>query len=171
VAKRKFLLFDDSGGTGRLSIESVGDDAWLESLKEGRRVGRTRRTPRFKVVPPLRRVEDMPWCGAAHVVSSWFRRFLQREAPGHAQFFRAEVTGPKRLLSMLAAAEPYYYVVNWLHLIDCIDLRKSEYDVEEEPGEEPDDIFFRLVLNSGDTISEQKDECATQVKAGAVCSD
>jgi hypothetical protein len=97
----------------------------------------------------------------------WFRRFLQREAPGHAQFFRAEVTGTRRLLSMLAAAEPYYYVVTWLHLIDCIDLRKSEYDVEEEP----DDIFFRLVLHSGDTISEQKDECATQVKAGAVCSD
>jgi hypothetical protein len=146
MAKRQFLLFDDAGGKQRSSIEPIGEDGWLEALKDGRRVRRPAKPPRFRIVPPLPRAEDMPWCGAAHVVSSRLRRFLQQEAPGHAQFFKAEVTGPKKLLAMLTPLEPYY-VVNWLHLIDCIDLKKSEYDVEHEPGEEPDYTFFRLKLD------------------------
>lgn len=151
MAKRTFLLFEDSGGdtedeARRSSINPVGDVMWLDSLKNGRRVRKPSSTPRFKIAPPLPQVEDMPWCGMAYVVSKRFRKFLAQEAPGHAQYFEAEVTGAKKSLEKLAPALPYS-VVNWLHLVDCINLKKSEYDIDEEPGEQPDYTFYRLVLD------------------------
>lgn len=146
VPKRTFLIFEDGGGDQRSSLNPAGNVVWFDSLKSGRRAKKPAKKPRLQVAPPLPRVEDMPWCGMAYVVSKQFRRFLEAEAPGHAQFFEAEVSGPKKLLQTLAPALPYY-IVNWLHIIDCIDLKKSEFEVDEEPGEEPDYTFFRLVLD------------------------
>ena len=130
----------------RSAIDPVGDITWIDSLKEGRRAKRPPKPPRFRIAPPLPRVEDMPWCGMAHVVSNRFRRLLQQEAPGHAQFFKAELAGSKKLLQAMSSACPYY-VVNWLHMVDCIDLKKSEYDLSEELDQEPEYTFFTLTLS------------------------
>lgn len=146
AAKRKFLIFEDGGGEQRSSFNPIGDVLWFDSLKSGRRAKKPAKAPRLKIAPPLPRVEDMPWCGTAYVVSKRLRQFLETEAPGHAQFFEAEVTGPKKLIQTLDPALPYY-IVNWLHIVDCIDLKKSEYDVDEEPGEDPDYTFYRMALN------------------------
>lgn len=151
MPRRQFLLFSDMGGDTddqirRSVIDPVGDIMWIDSLKDGRRVKKPSKPPRFRIAPPLPRVEDMPWCGMAHVVSNRFRRFLQQEAPGHAQFFKAELTGSKKLLQAVSPACPYY-VVNWLHVVDCIDLKKTQYDLNDELDEDPDYTFFRLTLS------------------------
>lgn len=150
MAKRQFLRLEDGGGDTdqglvRSSIEPVGDVMWLDSLKDGRRAKKPPGTPRFRISPPLPCVEDMPWCGMAYVVSERFRKLLKEKAPGHAQFFKAEVTGPKKQVAMLAPALPYH-VVNWLHVVDCIDMKKSEYDADDDG--EGEYLFSRVVLDA-----------------------
>jgi hypothetical protein len=56
------------------------------------------------------------------VVSERFREFLERRAPGHAQFFPVRLEGPAELLP-----KSPYYVVNWTKILPAIDMDKSVY--------------------------------------------
>ena len=74
-------------------------------------------------------LEDMPWVGFAHVVSTRFREFLEAEYPGHAQYLPVHITRHGKPMKI-----PQYWAVNWLHLIDCIDHERSDYKVNYYDG-------------------------------------
>lgn len=171
MANRRFQFLDDSGGDSkknrRTSIEPDCDVLWLDSLKDGKRRRMPERVPRFKVKAVGKVFEDMPWCGMAFVVSDRLRKFLQKEAKGHAQFFEAELTGKKSVLALAEEKGPFF-VVNWLKMVDCIDLKKSEYDLDEDEGEEPDYTFYTIKLApkkvpAAALIFRLKHECTSTV--------
>lgn len=84
-------------------------------------------------------IEDMPWVGPnIHVVSDRLRALLEKYAPGAGQYL------PVRMMSNgLALDVGHYWVVNWLHLVDCIDWKKSVY---EESTLTPGRYFFFLLV-------------------------
>lgn len=49
-------------------------------------------------------------------VSDRLREFLEAEAPGHAQYLPVRMEGPG-----VGEAQRRYWVVNWLHLLDCLE--------------------------------------------------
>jgi hypothetical protein len=66
-------------------------------------------------------LDDMPWSlDSNFFVSDRFREFLEAEVPGHAQFLPVRMEGPG-----VDEAHRRYWAVNWLHLLDCIDLPRS----------------------------------------------
>ncbi|MCC5787307.1 MAG: hypothetical protein JJU33_11475 [Phycisphaerales bacterium] len=87
-------------------------------------------------------LEDMPWAMYAPVVSDRFRAFLEEHAPGHAQYFEVIFKGPKKLIP-----DRPYFLVNWLHVVDCIDFDKSDWYEEDEDGDEPRYDFNEIVLD------------------------
>jgi hypothetical protein len=146
MARRRFLELSDAGGdsrrTPRSSVEPQGSLEFLESFQCGRWLAPRRRRPVVKIDAPAP-LEDLPWSFKVPVVSERLRTFLENEAPGNAQFFEARIVGPKRLLPK----EPYY-LVNWLHVVDCIDLDKSEWDDQDPPTGDPAQYdYWRIVVD------------------------
>jgi hypothetical protein len=96
-------------------------------LHQGRRLPTPSRRPVVEIesTGPL---EDMPWDHGLHVISERLRDFLRHEAARQAQYFRVTLRGPKKVPSSQA-----YYLVNWLRVIDCIDLERSE--IAGTPGQ------------------------------------
>lgn len=67
--------------------------------------------------------EDLPWTmSGQYVVSDRLRKLIERYASGSAQFLRVRMTHAGRDLDL-----PPYWLVNWLHVDDCIDWEKSVY--------------------------------------------
>lgn len=110
---------------------SVREEAPLEILRQFN-LG----VPVLSPPPPIRvrvdgriPLEDMPWSLHCEVVSDRFRKFIEEHAPEHAQFFQVDFYGPKKLLP----TQPYY-IINWIRVIDCIDMQKSDYERYEILG-------------------------------------
>lgn len=146
--RREFVDLSDMGASDRKGVKRSycvpqGGLKFLESFHRGTRLPIPKRPPRVKVEPPLP-LEDMPWSFEVHVVSERLRAWFEREAPDHAQYIECSFYGPKKLIPKTP-----YYLVNWLHLVDCIDMKKSEYEVlpPSKRGGEPEYDFDHFVVD------------------------
>lgn len=118
---------DESRDTDRWSLDVGKDDEWTWLLFKGQRLDHwVEPTLAAEYDGPL---EDMPWVGFAHVVSTRFKDYLDAEYPGHAQFLPVHITRRGKPMKI-----PQYWAVNWLHLIDCIDHEQSIYRVNYYEG-------------------------------------
>jgi len=189
MTDRSFVVLEDAGDSRergesdcRSSCIPQGDIDFLNSFKKAKRIGCLEARPVVEIEPPFP-LEDMPWSFIVPIVSQRFKEFLETEAPGHAEFFEVELVGPKpfdpdslkhmlpkgrrRFKAMfpngfdpeaLRPRQPYY-VVNWLHALDCIDRERSIRDsapddpditfevIEIDPRRVPEDVLiFRPVL-------------------------
>lgn len=98
-------------------------------------------------------IEDMPWSiDNNFIISDRFRKFLEREAPGHAQFLGIRFTGPAKLVP-----KERYWLVNWLKEIDCLDRARSMEEgtagpyvkwVVIDPARVPDDVLVGYVVGA-----------------------
>lgn len=145
LPERVFQELSDAGGSSsrrpRSSCEIVGSLEFLESFREGRPLDPPKRRKEVRIDPPVP-LEDMPWSMYAPVVSDRFRAFLEEHAAGHAQYFEVILKGPKKLIPGQA-----YFLVNWLHVVDCIDFERSDWYEEDEEGDEPRYDFNEIVLD------------------------
>lgn len=118
---------DESRDADRWSLSVEKDENWTWSLRKGLLVNQW-------AEPVLSAgedgpLEDMPWVGFAHVVSTRFREFLEAEYPGHAQYLPVHITRYGKPMKI-----PQYWAVNWLNLIECIDHERSDYKVNYYGG-------------------------------------
>jgi hypothetical protein len=114
-----------------------------------------RRRPKF--------LEDMPWTiDSVPLVSDRFKRFLEEKVPGHAQFLPLRMEGPG-----VDDEHRFFWAVNWLKCVDCLDLARSmnEYSPEEgggvfkewtviDPHRIPVDVVIGRLDKGGDRMSQ-----------------
>lgn len=82
-------------------------------------------------------LEDMPWCDM-DIVSDRFKELLCAIAPGCAQFLPMHVRDYRG-----RTARQMYWVVNWLRIVDCIDMTHT--DVMYVPKGDP--IYVSIAIN------------------------
>jgi hypothetical protein len=112
--------------------------AFTGSVKNGRRVKEPSRKPQVQFESKL--VEDMPWCSEVMIVSEHLKELLEAEYPDQAQFLPVKVVGKD--------VGTEFFIANWLHLVDCIDLQKSEImDTETNSEGEVEYDFDRIVID------------------------
>lgn len=156
MAERKFVELSDAGDSREDGMSDCRSSCTIRGFwedHEGYTDSQWIASPKEKLVfdiEPFFPLEDMPWTGSVPLVSERFKNFIEANAPGHAQFFEAELRLPnkpinpsdkkymlpkgKRLYKklypngfdpeVLRPTQPYY-VVNWLHSVDCIDVERS----------------------------------------------
>lgn len=157
MAERGFVDLSDAGDSRENGVSDCRSSCTIRGFCEDHDNGYTDAqwvaAPKEKVVfdiEPFFPLEDMPWTGSVPLVSDRFKKFIEAEAPDHAQFFEAELVLPtkpidpsdkkymlpkaKRLYKklypngfdpeVLRPMQPYY-IVNWLHSVDCIDLERT----------------------------------------------
>jgi hypothetical protein len=129
----------DGGGDDRSICQTDATLAFSCSLEEGKKVKKPKTIP--SITFTTRKFEDMPWCGILQVVSAKLRDLIEKEFPGHAQFVPLRVTGKSSDLE--------FFAVNWLHVVDCIDLAKSEVLSSETNAQgDVEYDFDRIVIDS-----------------------
>jgi hypothetical protein len=136
---RAFVAMADGGGSNRSICQSKGSLAFSCSLEQGKRIAVPSKIPSIKFttkgVP-----EDMPWCGEFQVVSRKLRDLIESEFPGSGQYIPLKVAGKSTGLE--------YFAANWLHVVDCIDLKKSEVlSYEKNIDGEMEYDFDRIVVD------------------------
>ncbi len=88
----------------------------------------------------------MPWNDSpGHIASDRLRRLIEREAPGHAEFLPVGLVWRNKPANL-----GNYWMINWLHMVDCFDRARSKYttvpDKHEPEGQRLS--FDKLVINS-----------------------
>lgn len=119
--------YDGSNRHGRTSVTAVDED-WSRYKGCGLWIGRRRSAtkswpdpaPTFKVLNNFKTIEDLLWpLEDYYLVSPRLREFLEKEAPGAAEYLPVRIEGPgsDRL--------PPYWAMNFLRVFNCLDEDES----------------------------------------------
>jgi hypothetical protein len=90
--------------------------------------------------------DDMPWTvSCVFAASNRLKAVLELELPSHAQFIPAQVQ--EKAGDAFMGDE--YWALNWLHIIECMDPERSQYELVEDPNEPSGSrySFDRLVVD------------------------
>lgn len=131
------------------------DDDWDDRMRDRLAEGRPLSPDEWPDPPPLytyRRVGSKPdvrciMRGGVWIVSGALRRFLEREAPGAAEYLPVRVEGPSR-----STLHESYWAVNFLHRWRCSVDSGHEIDPDRIPADQrlgliaDDGCFRRSIL-------------------------